>query len=220
MHYRDVIAVVNNRSKQLRVTDKRVANGWINTMESVAEQLEPGTIYIDFAHFEGPGGFARYGPGREDSFTRELASFLKQPTPMHSNAELDAYALTFCKWGSRWDVQVYCRKPYSKKDREHAFQMLSGMRFLERPIVNSAQAVGRAVDFLPAEARIPMSDNVDCASDGWSAYGGQNGRHVTRIDKTDEGFEVTFVLLEVDSTKKQHGEWRYLVRWNGSVEGR
>jgi hypothetical protein len=220
MHYRDVIAVVNNRSRELRVTDKRVANGWVNDLDSVAEQLEPGTIYVDLAHFEGPGGSARYGPGREESFAQERASFLKEPTPKHSNAELDGYALTFFKWGSRWDVQVYCRKPYSNRDRDRAFQMLRGMRFLERPIVNSAQAVGRAVDFLPAEARIPMGADVDCAIDGWLAYGGQNGKHVTRIDKTDEGFEVTFVLLEEDPTKKGNGEWRYLVRWDGSVEGR
>jgi hypothetical protein len=155
MHYRDVFAVVNNRSSKLRVTDKRVPNGWVNNLESVAEQLEPGTVYVDFACFEGPGGSACYGPGREDSFSREIALFLDDRKPENSTSDLDAYVLEFYKWGSRWDVRVYCRKPYSNTDRDRAFKMLRGLRFFELPIVNKAQAVGAAIKHLPPRSANP-----------------------------------------------------------------
>ncbi len=221
MHYRDVFAVVSNRSPDLRVMDRHQPDGCSYTLAGIAEQLEPGTIYIDFAFFEGPGGSARYRPGREDSFDRELAKFLKQPERENSSDLLDQYVLDFIKWGSHWDVRVYCRKPYSEHDRSLAFQVLRSIRFLERPIVNGAQAVALAMQFLPREARIPEnSDDLCGMGESWLAYGGQFGNRSTRITKTEEGFEVAFVLHENGHGEGEKGRWQYLVRWDGSIEAR
>ncbi len=220
MHYRDVFAIVNNRSPDLRITDKALPNGVANGLDTVAEQLEPGTVYIDFAFFEGPDRSARYRPGREDSFDRELAAFLKNPEA-HSTSALDEYRLSFIKWGSQWDVRIYCRKPYTRQDRDLAFDVLRSIRFFERPIVNSAQAVGLAIQFLPPEAQIPKDSDDSCgAGEAWLANGGLQGNRSTRVTKTEEGFEVTFVLHEDNHGEGQPGEWHYLVRWDGSVEPR
>ncbi len=224
MHYRDVFAVVNNLSDSVRVTDKKIPNGWTNSLETVAEQLPPGTVYVDFAHFEGPGRSAAYGPGREDSFEKELASFLRNPSTKSTPA-LDTYELDFMKWGSHWDVRVYCRKPYNVEDREHAFKMLASLRFFERPVVNFAQAVGVAMKHLPAfaqpvDTRADSSDACCFGGDAWLANGGRYGHRETRIEKTDDGFEVVFVLYEDGNGEKRKGEWHYLVRWDGTVNSR
>lgn len=221
MHYRDVFAVVNNRSPALRVTDKTLPNGRTHSTDTVADQLEPGTCYIDFATFEGPGRSARYRPGREDSFDRALAAFLKNRKPERSTSLLDEYVLRFIKWGSQWDVRVYCRKPYTRQERDLALDVLRSIRFFERPIVNGAQAVGLAIQFLPPEAQIPKdSDDLCAAGEAWLANGGQYGNRTTRITKSDEGFEVTFVFHEDGVGGSQDRRWEYLVRWDGEVEPR
>jgi hypothetical protein len=43
---------------------------------------------------------------------------------------------------------------------------------------------------------------------------------MTRIDKTDDGFEVKFILFEDGHGQRPKGEWRYLVRWDGFVDPR
>ncbi len=221
MHYRDVFAIVNNRSRALRVTDKALPNGWEHSMDAVAEQLEPGTCYIDFAFFEGPARSARYRPGREDSFDQALTAFLKNRKPERSTSLLDEYVLNFIKWGSQWDVRVYCRKPYTRQERDLAFDVLRSFRFFERPIVNSAQAVGLAIQFLPPEAQIPNdSDDLCGVGEAWLANGGQSGNRSTRISKTEEGFEVKFVLHRNSHGQGQAGQWQYLIRWDGAVEPR
>ena len=65
MHYRDVFLCINSKGdRDLRVTDKRHRSGSSYNPDAVAEQLKPGTIYMDFAYFEGPGGLRGQ---REDS---------------------------------------------------------------------------------------------------------------------------------------------------------
>ncbi len=222
-HYRDVFAVVCNRDTVHRVTEQQTGNTWTYGPEVIANQLPPGAVYIDMAISEGPGASASYGPCRDDSFERERQSFLRNPKKWGTN-DLDAYTLNFVKWGGRWEILIACKKPYSKQDREMAFELVRSLRFLEVPIVNAAQAVGAAVEFVPAFAQPvdsiagPNGECACCVDCGWLANGGRDGRRQTLLKRLDDGFAVTFLLFEDGNSDRVEGTWSYLVRWDGTVE--
>jgi len=213
-HYRCVFLCINSSGEAVRVEDETVGNVTTNSPESMARQLKPGVVYLDFATFEGPGRSRMFGPGREDSFQPSLKAFLSNKEPAFTSREIDVFRLSFFQCGSRWDVMVACRKPYKADELRRAFEILKSLRFHDLPIVNEAQAVGAAVRCLPPAERGEVGE---CLSFGWLAMPGRSGEYQTEVFRAGENFVVTLVRLD-GSTDDVVRTWSFLVRRNGVVE--
>lgn len=129
-HYRDVFLCINsNGDKALRVTNTRRGNTSTYGPAGVAAQLKPGTAYIDFAIFDGPGGGANFA-GKPDSVAGDLEPLLKtfKPTPA-AGGKLSLATLSFVKGGHRWHACVYFREPVQPEVKKQALALLRSFRF-------------------------------------------------------------------------------------------
>lgn len=212
MHYRDVFLCMNSAGdRELRVTGKRHRSGGSYNSETVAQQLKPGTVYIDVAHFdigEGP----HYGAGRTDSVASDLSTVLKEVRTFRSDdGSLTGQNIPFIKWGRRWSIYVYFREPVTDVVRKQASEVLQSIRFDDVPRDDPVWAVGAAWRLLPPEAQPGRS---------WPARNGsERGLHRTNVEKTDEGYLVTFHHLD-EQAKTPVRSWSYLVSEDGKVARR
>ncbi len=131
MHYRDVFLCVNSAgNKGLRVVEKQEGNTSTYNAETVAEQLEAGTVYLDFAYFEGPGQTGL--PGVPDSVGSDLANMLKDIKPaLAAGGKLSTLDLSFVKGERRWSVFIYFREPVPEAVRARAWDVLRSFQFTQ-----------------------------------------------------------------------------------------
>ena len=214
-HYRGVFFCVNNKAPGIRIHD--VNGGYVTDM---ADKLPKGTVYVDFAHFDGPARVAMFGPGRDDTAEQMLRAFVRSPEKNSGKDGLEWYELNFMKWGGNWNIWIFCRKPYDRKDFQHALEMLETLQFPELPITSAHQAVKAAMEKLPAAGKTydPRAGVGDCSpEDGWLARGGRFGSRETRVLRQGKRFDVVFRLYTTPNGKDVAHEWKYLVQRDGSV---
>lgn len=131
MHYRDVFLCINSQGKQaLRVTHKRKGNTETYNPETVAEQLEPGAVYIDVAYFEGPGG-KRSVRGKPDTVGSRPFQEKVEPTRL-ADGKLSRIEESFIKDERRWHVYAYFREPVKRDVRVKAEQLLRSFQFVDK----------------------------------------------------------------------------------------
>ncbi len=132
MHYRDVFLCINSRgNKALRIANKRTDNMETYNPDTVAEQLEPGTVYIDFAFFEGPGGRRNF-KGKPDTVGPKSRPFPKKLDPAKvAGGKLSMIELSFINAERRWHVYAYLREPVKDELRAKAMDVLRSFRFVK-----------------------------------------------------------------------------------------
>jgi hypothetical protein len=141
-HYRDVFLCINSKgNKSLRVTNERKGNTERYNAETVAAQLSPGTVYIDFAIFDGPGG-SRNFKGKPDTVKNDLLPLLKSYKPVKAaGGKLSVAALSFLKGGHNWDIYVVFREPVKPALRAKAESLLRSFRLIDdKPAPKSSKS--------------------------------------------------------------------------------
>jgi hypothetical protein len=127
-HYRDVFLCINNQgNKALRVVHKREGNTETYGPAAAAEQLKPGTVYIDFAYFEGPGG-TRNTKGIADTVGKMPFSEKLKPSKF-ADEKISRLEYSFIKHERRWHVYAYFREPVKDDVRTKAMELLRSFEF-------------------------------------------------------------------------------------------
>ena len=129
-HYRDVFLCINSRgNKALRVVDQRSGDTVEYSPRTVAAQLTPGTVYLDLAYFEGPGG-RRNVKGKPDTVDADLSPLLKQsPWKKVAGGKFSKAVLSFIKGERAWHFYAYIREPAAPSARAQAESVLRSFRF-------------------------------------------------------------------------------------------
>ena len=128
-HYRDVFLCINSKgNKALRVVDGRSTY----IAENAAAQLAPGTVYIDIAIFDGPGG-GRHLKGKPDTVGKDLRPLLKRFAPKKvAGGKISWRVLSFIKNEHNWHVYAYFREPVKPELRAKAAELLRSFRFIDK----------------------------------------------------------------------------------------
>ena len=134
-HYRYVQLTLNNCNDiDLRVKDRTEGSRTSYGPSTVSLQLPPGAVYIDVAKWDGPPTLMppiAWSP--DDLPEARIARFLADTPVRWETTELEAYKIDFLKWGWSWDIRIYCRKPFERRDLEDAFQIVRSLKFSDVP---------------------------------------------------------------------------------------
>jgi internalin A len=134
MHYRDVFLCINNRGdKALRVIDKRDDSGKPYWWDWVAEQLEPGSVYLDFAVWDGPihSIAPEFGSHTVGTKSRPFSGEFHHNT--FADGKLTVIEISFIKDKQEWNLYAYMRNPVEDSERAKAEEMLRSFQFLDVP---------------------------------------------------------------------------------------
>ena len=215
MHYRNVFLCINNiADEKLAITNKSEGRRTSYNPSVVSKQLHPGTVYIDFAFFEGPGIYAPQFCGkRADTFEENRNSlFHRDIHDAWKTDHLTTHFFDFFKWGHNWSVFVYFREPVSEVDKLAAFNLIKNLSFMEFPITSQIQAGAIAAANVPQDVRnliMRIEDDGGCGSLCLHSL-------IVRSCKI-MGTEFLVTLELMGRADDPSPQWMYLVSQDGDV---
>jgi hypothetical protein len=203
-HYTSVFAAVNSAGKEgLTVHEiETEPRTWLLNEAVIAQQVSPGTAYIDVAWQDGPGGMPQFGPEIREMEAADLSRPLKESKEERSG-ELITRRIGFWKWGRRWQVVAYMHAPVSPALRSDVKEVLASFRFDGVPAGDEVWALALAHKKLPPEADPQM----------YTRQGGSSQYYCNAKASGDE-VVVTFTKHLENSPVKS---WTYRVTATGEV---
>ena len=215
MHYRNVFLCINNiADEKLAIANKSEERRTSYNPSVVSEQLQPGTVYIDFAFSEGPGIYAPQFCGkRADSFEESRNSLFHRDIPDVWNSDrLTTHYFDFFKWGHNWSVFVYFREPVSEVNKLATFNLIKNLNFLEFPITTQIQAGAIAAANVPPDVRnliMRIEEDGGCGSLCLHSL-------IVRCCKII-GTDILVTLELMGRADEPSPQWMYLVSQDGDV---
>ena len=133
----------------------------------------------------------------------DLSGLLAAATETEA-ADLVQRRVEFSKWGRRWSITAYLRRPVSVETRKAIERVLSSFRFEGVPAGDPVWAIGEARKKLPPEADPDRFDR-------------EGGSATHYVSTSNDGKDVLVVFTRKDSDGPAK-TWRFRVKENGRVE--